>query len=275
MKFKKQDFYIGIVLKAIADHPAFTCINKVTECNGVYQLNNNTRILIKYSTNESSSIIFNFYKNEIDELLAHNYFIVLVRKDLCICLLSQFDVEILLDTKNSQLHSINITYQEDGMYARGPIGYIDEKIAYDSFPKKIFEGSFTKLEEKFFWPPLSRINLYETPPTPLLYSTSRRLDLAENLSGLISEGESTVYFGLSTISHEWPYWTSDKLKKIEDRIKYDFEFDGFNVIINQIGINPNLPSFEPDPPPCQNEFLWQLTISEKIEITDEDEDEAS
>ena len=106
------------------------------------------------------------------------------------------------------------------------------------------------------WPPLSRLNFYRNPPELIFSSEDRTLDLADNLMRWVDNAE--IYFGLITFSHLWENWTEENVQKVEELIKYDLEFDGYNVVIQRI---TNASDQEGIHRPCRSEFLWKLNIS--------------
>jgi hypothetical protein len=85
-------------------------------------------------------------------------------------------------------------------------------------------------------------------------------DLSDLLASRIGGGDVTVYIGFSTISHRWTQWNKENIKRIEGLIKYDLNFDGFNVEVEQytIALNPTTKKLDQ---PCLEEFIWKLNIT--------------
>ena len=268
MKIKDQDFYHGVVLTQIAEYPIFTSINKTTRKAGLYQINEDKHILIKYSTSGENEWRFTFRKNDLEELyetfsLRDDCHVVLVCSERTICLLTSEDMEEILeldaDTDRSQWISVSCT---DGrqMKVKGSQGDLSHTVAHNSFPTKLF----TEIAEYFAWPPFSRLNFYRNSPIKikstksqqLIFSSEdRMLDLADNLMRNVDSAE--IYFGLVTFSHLWEDWTEKNVQRIEELIKYDLEFDGYNVAIQRI---TNVSRSRGDTP-CHSEFVWKLNIS--------------
>jgi hypothetical protein len=271
MKIQDKDFYYGVVLTQIAEHPTFTSINKVTEKNGVYQINDVKRILIKYSTADDREWRFTFRKDDFEEINDYECYFVLVCSSYTICLLSSEDIGIILDTNTDSPQWISVNYPEGGqMRVKGSLGELPHAVAHSAFPKNLFEGATTKGQENFLWPPFSKLNFYRNPPTLIFSSEDRKLDLADSLTGNVNfENKVTIYFGLTTISHIWEAWTEANLEKVEEQIKYDIEFDGFDVEIER-ATDAICPYTKKQDIPCRNEFLWKLTISVALYEDEED-----
>lgn len=86
-----------------------------------------------------------------------------------------------------------------------------------------------------------------------IYFTSedRMLDLSDSL--MHSANNRTVYLQFSTKAKDWVYWTSERIKTIEERIRYDLEFDGYKVKVEFLGPIP-------DDLLCTEAVCWKLTI---------------
>ena len=260
MKIHNKDFYYGVALTQIAEYPTFTSINKVTEKDGLYQINRDKRVLIKYSTSDSDEWRFSFRKDDLEALHSFDYevFCVLVCSDDTICLLSNEDITELLDGSVDSTQWVSVTYPYAGqMRVRGSQGDLSHTVAHNAFPKEIFG----EVKEDFSWPPYSKLNFYRNPPGLMISSEDRRLDLSDTLTNSVTfEQGRTVYLGVSTISHTWDVWDEETIKKIEEKIRYDLEFDGFNVEIERI-TNAKEPKISIENINCDNEFLWKLDIS--------------
>ncbi|CAA9889553.1 conserved hypothetical protein [Candidatus Methylobacter favarea] len=264
MRIRDIDIYHGVVLRQIAAYPTFTSINNATNRNGFYQINGDKRILIKYSTAEANEWQFTFCNDDFEELTHYESFIVLVCGTYTICLLSIDSIQEILDMDDDSPKWIRITYINDScMHVRGPLGDLPDTIKHDAFPQGLF-GAVTAEQEAYAWPPFSKLNCYSQPPELILSSKNRMLDLADNLTDEVNfEEDAIVYLGLSTISHLWDAWTEENLIIIENLIRYDLEFDGFNVEIERVTDQGML---------CDQEFLWELNISTALE-NEAEEDE--
>ncbi len=83
-------------------------------------------------------------------------------------------------------------------------------------------------------------------------SRDRKYDLNDNLFQVWDGDSRIVYLGIETRSKNWPVWDEDSLKWIEERIAWDLEFDGNEVVVfrhtKKVGR------------PCAEEFIWKLKI---------------
>ena len=106
------------------------------------------------------------------------------------------------------------------------------------------------------WPPKSKINIYEDVNSEmcLIQQTSDpHFDLHDNLVQAWPYNQRYVYVGIESESTRWKVWDENTVKCIEDRIKYDLEFDGNDVKILRISKLLGKP--------CTNEFIWRLDIT--------------
>jgi hypothetical protein len=69
MKIQKKDFYHGAALTQIVEHPSFKALNKATNKYGHYQINHDTRILIKHLSKLESPWSFQISEEEINTLV--------------------------------------------------------------------------------------------------------------------------------------------------------------------------------------------------------------
>jgi hypothetical protein len=273
MKIKDKDFYYGVVLAQIAEYPEFTSINKIFEKDGLYQINDDKRILIKFSTKEDcNDWRFSFRKDDFKDQYDYEQFTVLVCAGYTICILSSNEIEEVLNTRSKSIQWISVSYPENGqMRVKGSSGILQHTVPHNAFPRKMFVD-ITKEMEKYAWPPLSKLKFYKQPPELFLSSENRILHLSDKITYTAKyEERKLVYFGLSTISHHWKLWSKINLKKIEDRIKYDLEFDGFNVDIERI-TDARYPGTNRHVMPCSEEFVWKLFISVANDSEEEDEE---
>ncbi|MGD0487653.1 MAG: hypothetical protein ABSB94_10720 [Syntrophorhabdales bacterium] len=116
----------------------------------------------------------------------------------------------------------------------------------------------TKQQELFAWPPRCRISVYQIEEGFVIWppevSTERLFDLSESIDFPPNRKRVAVHFGLSTKSVRWPIWDERRLQQIEWRIKYDLEFEGYEVTIKRLGEHGS---------PCFEEFLWKLSIRDR------------
>lgn len=111
----------------------------------------------------------------------------------------------------------------------------------------------TKEQKAFAWPPRCAIRLYEYDNGSMVYpplatSSYRLFDISDEIEPPLS-----IYFELSTKSAKWHKWDKFNLARIEVRIRYDLEFENYDVVIERLGAINSAYS---------QEFLWRLDISE-------------
>jgi len=253
MRICDKDFYYGVVLNQLAIHPTFTSINKVGLNDGLYQINDMTRILIKYSTSDENWR-FKFTANDFDDIEQERFFhlfIVLVCPKT-ICLLSYSDLQEIVNIKSKKSQWISFNYSgSKKMVVTGPLRDLSHKVAHNAFPGNIFDENGDPR-----WPPYSELKFYDDTPNIICSTKDRYFDLADNLDYLANNINHTytIFFGLKTISHAWKTWNEDNLDKIEKAIKYDFEFDGLKVDIERITKTTKNNEH------CHDQFVWKLLI---------------
>jgi hypothetical protein len=142
MKIQKQDTYYGSVLSQIIEHDVAT-IRNIKSKLGLYEINGNTRILIKYATertNDGNGVWrFTFSDDDLDEL-RYCQFSVLVcgnyTNEGTVCLLSTEDLDELLD-ENAKW--IAVDYSDNSQITvMSSQGNLHHKVAHNAFPKNLF-----------------------------------------------------------------------------------------------------------------------------------------
>jgi hypothetical protein len=142
MKIQKQDAYYGSVLAQIIEHDVAT-IRNIKSKLGLYEINGNKRILIKYATERTNdnngAWRFTFSDDDLDEL-KHCQFSVLVcgnhTNEGTVCLLSTEDLDELLD-ENAKW--IAVDYSDNSQITvTSSQGNLNHKVAHNAFPKNLF-----------------------------------------------------------------------------------------------------------------------------------------
>jgi aminopeptidase-like protein len=127
MKIRTKDFYYGVVLNQLAEYPEFTSINKLGKKEGLYQINDNKMILIKYSTAEERWQ-FTFSSSDFDELKNLEFFIVLVCSGDTICVLDYDELKNVINPKSKSSQQVSLTYSEhEGISVTGSLGELGYK----------------------------------------------------------------------------------------------------------------------------------------------------
>ncbi|NMC84030.1 MAG: hypothetical protein GYA58_01970 [Anaerolineaceae bacterium] len=145
MKTQDKDFSHGSALTQIVEHPSFKALNKADKKFGHYQINIDTRILIKYSDKEKSPWQFTFKVEDINTLVgdisSNNFsFLCLICGKVTICLLPTNDFQELLDFEKKTQQSITVEL-EDGksMRVKSKIKELKHAIHHNDFPKLLFK----------------------------------------------------------------------------------------------------------------------------------------
>ena len=103
------------------------------------------------------------------------------------------------------------------------------------------------------WPKLSTISIYNQAPQRIFSTDDRTFDLSDMLTLGLDAGEcKTAFLGVAMPGGTWKIWSEENLLKIEGRIRYLFEFEGYDIEIERI-------SAETDPW-FAHEFIWKLTF---------------
>lgn len=101
------------------------------------------------------------------------------------------------------------------------------------------------------WPAHSKIKCLNAKGKIIAESARSRLDLSDSLMSSRSALVCTIE--VSTKASDWTTWNSGNVRKIEDHITYDLEFDGYKVDIQRIS--------KPGKTLCSKPFSWQIEIS--------------
>ena len=103
------------------------------------------------------------------------------------------------------------------------------------------------------WPKLSTISIYNQEPERIFSSNDRKFDLSDMLTGDLILGEcKTAFIGIAIPGNPWEIWSEDLLMEIENRIRYQFEFENFEIEIERVS--------DESAPWYTHEFVWKLTF---------------
>lgn len=98
-------------------------------------------------------------------------------------------------------------------------------------------------------------SLYTTRAALLARGTGARFDLADEVSvflPLASRFKSRGFLlGVVTASTRWQRWDNERLTEIEERIRYDLEFDLITSRLSRMSTPGG---------PCSTEYLWRLRV---------------
>ncbi|MGV8891637.1 MAG: hypothetical protein ACOH2K_01525 [Burkholderiaceae bacterium] len=264
MRIQKQDLFYGPVLQQIAEYPVFTEINRITEKPGLYLINGWQQLLIKYSAEAGPEWSFSFSSGDLELFQNYECHVALNCGNDAICLLSQEELFKLVDSGVEHTQAVKVNFREGGsMRVRGPGADLNYTIAHNAFPGAML-GSVAPEQHPHAKPEFSQLTVYRDLPRVMFSTTDRMEDLADRLGHHVDENGLTVYLGLSTLSHKWPTWTNDRLKSIEQQIRYDLGFDGYKVKIERHTRTIMNPKAIEKHWLGSDEFLWKLTIHEQL-----------
>lgn len=160
----------------------------------------------------------------------------------------------------SLIVSFNGGNRIDVMNEKVEIGVLPRSVFQKAFPAELL-GAPTILDTPYAWPPLSTLSVYRQIPNRLFSSNDRTIDLSDVLTSDLREGEVAVhYLGVSSQSKAWGVWDENALRRIEDRIRYLFEFDGFGIDIERVSKDKNKW--------CSEEFVWKIEFWSGDDKTD-------
>lgn len=103
------------------------------------------------------------------------------------------------------------------------------------------------------WPPHSKITCFNSSGEIIAASKRSRLDLADALM-LSQESDEPLFCSIevSIKDNAWNTWNSENVRKIENHIAYDLEFDAYKVKLYRIS--------KPGKTLCEKPFKWNLEI---------------
>lgn len=104
------------------------------------------------------------------------------------------------------------------------------------------------------WPAHSKITCLDSNEKIIATSVRSRLDLSDSLMlNRDHQKPLSCQIEVLTKSTDWKTWNSINVKRIEDHIFYDLEFDGYKVKIDRIS--------KPSKTLCSKPFKWKLELS--------------
>jgi hypothetical protein len=106
--------------------------------------------------------------------------------------------------------------------------------------------------DEYKWPPKSEILFTNGRGKELFKTNDREYDLSDNLMGYWPRASRTIYMNLKSKSIKWESWSVSNLKFIENLIKYDLNFDAYQVSITKKSVVGGK---------CTEYFCWKLKIT--------------
>jgi hypothetical protein len=105
--------------------------------------------------------------------------------------------------------------------------------------------------EEYAWPPKCRLSFHDGRGQLIMQSSDRDLDLADTLMLSWPHRQRTVQLSLRTLGVKWVLWSDENLRRIEDLVRYDLNFDGYSVSMARL---------EGAGRSCREEAVWKLVI---------------
>lgn len=258
MKLRTADLYYGAVLNRIAAFPVLTEVHQVGQ-GGYYEINGQQRLLVKYSVASGPVWCFRFRQGEqavLSDSDGYETWVALVCGTAGICSLNLEHLrEIVdLDTTSSPKVSVSISPGRS-MKVIGAMGQLS--IRRNAFPADMLVAG--REPKQFSLPPLCQLRVYQSTQG-LAYTTEDPFfDFADHLARDVGRRPKVIYVGLLTRSPNWREWTTFNLLRVENAIRYDFAFDGYDARIDRV--SPELEEGGHLVPLCSSEFIWKLAIT--------------
>lgn len=254
MRIREHDIYYGCVFSQILDYSALTTFKKVAGQQGVYTINDESLLVIKYSREADLEWHFSLSKSELarfkeDDLLMP-VFMAFVCSNQQICLLKLPDVIELLGKGRGAQTFIISPRSKSHFQVRNHDQDLSKQISIRAFPSLLFDA-FGDKDDSYAWPPLCAINVYREKPAKIFSSNDRRLDLSDLLIQDLTDNEVRVnYVGVSTRNPAWEIWDEPTKRKIVEHMVYLFEFEGVAVDIEPVTNESDVW--------CTDEFIWKI-----------------
>jgi hypothetical protein len=144
MKIQQQDLFHGAALMQVVEAPKFKALNKAADGKyGHYVLNNDTRLLVKYSTQSGPSFQFSLSTDDVkvikkDEAAGHRVFVVLVCGKETICPVSSTDLWVVACDTATGAQQIWVRADDGKSMRFGKGGYeLTKTIPHNSFPNVV------------------------------------------------------------------------------------------------------------------------------------------
>jgi hypothetical protein len=143
MKVQEQDIYHGIALTQLVEHASFKAINKTSKTYGLYDLNQDRRLFIKYRSNTEEPWSFTFQPAEMEVIGApseRDTFVALVCGTTTVCALTLNELETLIDLTNAGSQWVRVEAPPGAsMRVLGPLGHLPNVVPHNSYPAKLFQ----------------------------------------------------------------------------------------------------------------------------------------
>lgn len=255
MAISKTDMYLGSAILRIAGATTFTEVNRISRDRDLYRVTD-AEVLFRVATRDGKSWRFALTRDELDPEGLRTRFVAFVCGASGVVALACD--EILSGVRrNARNIEVGISHLGRGRFSLSVAGKPLPRDVHDSeFPNCLFGITSEVQDRESCWPPLAEISLYDNAGRRYTRTHDRLLDLADNLGGM---DLPVGYVGVSTIAPDWLVWDESRLQEVEQHIRDDLEFDGFEVSISR----ESEPA-DPDRPgsgvPCSEEFRWRVEV---------------
>ena len=111
-------------------------------------------------------------------------------------------------------------------------------------------NALPRVQHPIYWPRGVRIIVYDEDRAVVARSRDRTYDLVDNV--FLHDDDRIVYVGVAVHSKNWRFWNTETLERIEERIRWDMEFDALRARIKRTSRPGG---------PCSKEFVWKVIAS--------------
>lgn len=143
MKVQEQDIYHGIALTQLVEHSSFKAVNKTSKTYGLYDLNHDRRLFVKYRSNENEPWSFTFQPAEMKVIgvpTERDTFVALVCGTTTVCALMLDELEAVLDLSVNGTQWVRVEAPAGAsMRVFGPLGRLPRVVPHNSYPQKLFD----------------------------------------------------------------------------------------------------------------------------------------
>jgi hypothetical protein len=258
MKLRTADLYYGAVLNRIAAFPILTEVHQVGH-HGYYEINGEQRLLVKYSVTPGPVWRFTFGPGEkavLPDSDGYETWVALVCGTAGICSLNLENLREIVDLDSTTAPRVSVGISPGrSMKVTGALGQLS--VRQNAFPADMLAAG--REPRQFSLPPLCQLRVYHSTRGLAYVTEDPFFDFADHLTRNVGRRPKVVYIGLLTRSPDWHEWTAANLQRVENAIRHDFAFDGYDVRIERV--SPEREEGRQMVPLCSSEFIWTLAIT--------------
>jgi len=144
LKIQNQDFYHGVALTQIVEHPSFKALNKGSTKYGHYLINADCHLFVRYATNEGPVWNYTLTVEQLSSISSIieskvRVFVCLVCGEETVCLVNQEQLGIAIDLQSSDSQWLKVEVPPNGSCrVTGSQKKLSGVIPHNAFPKKLF-----------------------------------------------------------------------------------------------------------------------------------------